>query len=122
MKILRILIICTSLLGVHNISYAADLTQKDLNQAASQTYSTADFMLNKAYQQLMEVLNSEEEKNSLKAAQKAWLKFRDLNVKFIAARHKGGSISPLIQSQALTEMTNNRTAMLTKIHLEAITP
>jgi uncharacterized protein YecT (DUF1311 family) len=118
MKRAKIVIFCILML---NIAQAKDLTQADLNQAASQHYSSSDFMLNKAYKQLMGVLEKDR-KGELKKAQEAWLKFRDLNAKFIANGYKGGSIAPLIQYQALIELTQNRTAELTKMHLEAITP
>jgi uncharacterized protein YecT (DUF1311 family) len=106
---------------IANIAQAKDLTQADLNQAASQHYSSSDFMLNKAYKQLMGVLEKDR-KEELKKAQEAWLKFRDLNSNFISDGYKGGSIAPLIHSQALIEITQNRTAELTRMHLEAITP
>jgi uncharacterized protein YecT (DUF1311 family) len=119
MKFLKIFTICIALLSFSSISNAGDLSQTDLNQASSQEYSSADFMLNKAYQQLMGVLETGE-KDSLKSVQKAWIKFRDANAKFVT--RSGGSIAPLLQNQALTEMTNHRTATLTSMHLTAITP
>lgn len=121
MKNFKALIVFISLLSFYNVSHADGLSQSDLNQASSQAYSSADFMLNKAYQQLMGALEGKE-KDSLKSAQKAWLTFRDLNTKFIADQYAGGSIAPMMKNQALTEMTNYRIAILTKMHLDVITP
>lgn len=119
MNKLKAVIFC---LLLANASYAADLTQADLNKAAEQQRDSADFMLNKAYEQLMGALEEKEAKADLKAAQKAWLKFRDLNAKFAADQYKGGSLAALTQSQSLTEMTQNRTSALTSQYLSFTTP
>ena len=110
MNKLKVIIVCMLLAGT---AQAKDLTQSDLNQAASQQFDSADFMLNKAYQKLVAVLDKDMKKE-LKEAQKAWLKFRDLNSKFRSNQYKGGSLSGLIYIQARIEMTQNRTAELTK--------
>ena len=105
-----------------NVAYSSDeLTQSQLNQAALQNYKSSDFMLNKAYTQLMEVLDKERQEK-LKISQKAWIKFRDLDAGFISSKYTGGSIEPLVYSQALINLTEQRTAELTKNYLNAITP
>jgi uncharacterized protein YecT (DUF1311 family) len=118
MNKLKLVILCILVAGV---AEAKDTTQADLNVNANQTFKSADFMLNKAYNQLMNILDSKEMKNELKEAQKAWLEFRDLNAKFRSDEYKGGSISPMIYSQALTEMTRNRTEALTMMYLDFTT-
>jgi len=103
-------------------SFANDgLTQADLNQAASQNLSSADFMLNKAYAQLMQVLDNNRKKR-LKVAQRAWIKFRDTNADFISSAYENGSIRPLIHGRVLIKMTEQRTAELAYMHLMEITP
>lgn len=97
------------------------LTQAELNEAAGQHYAAADFMLNQAYSQLMAALNSER-KGRLKKAQRAWITFRDAHADLVASAYSGGSIQPLIRTQALIELTEHRTAELTKMHLAATTP
>ena len=105
-----------------SIAHAGDdLTQLQLNQAASQSYKSSDFMLNKAYSQLMGALNKERQ-NKLKIAQRAWIKFRDFEAELISSAYAGGSISPLIHARALTELTDQRTSQLTKLYLIEITP
>ena len=118
MNKLKVIIFCVLVAGT---AQAKDLTQLDLNQAAESHFKSADFMLNKAYDQLMGVLEKDM-KAELKEAQKAWLKFRDLNSNFCSDEYKGGSLSGLIYVQKRIEMTQNRTAELTKIHLKFITP
>ena len=115
-------IIISSLLifTLSSISYAKELTQTDLNIAANQHFDVTDFMLNKAYQQLLGSLDNNRKQQLIKA-QRAWLKFRDLNANLISSRYEGGSIRPLIHSQTLIEITNNRIAELTKMHLDEIT-
>lgn len=118
---LKIFLFGILLTGFMSVSHAKDLTQTDLNQASAQHYSSADFMLNKAYDQLMSALDKNG-KEALKKAQKVWIKFRDLEASFAASQYEGGSIASLIKNQALTEITQNRTAALTKRHLVVITP
>jgi uncharacterized protein YecT (DUF1311 family) len=121
MKILYITILFI-LFSSMSIAHADnELTQTDLNQAASQSYKSSDFMLNKAYSQLMRALDKERQ-NKLKISQRAWIKFRDLEAELISSAYAGGSISPLIQARALTELTNQRTSQLTKLYLIEITP
>lgn len=117
MNKLKVIIFCILVAGT---AQAKDLTQLDLNQAAQQHFESVDFMLNKAYEKLMGVLEKDM-KTELKEAQKAWLKFRDLNSKFCSDQYKGGSISGLIYVQARIEMSQNRTAELTKMHLDFTT-
>jgi uncharacterized protein YecT (DUF1311 family) len=100
---------------------AKDLTQFDLNQASKQHYEASDFMLNKAYKKLMGALEKNR-KAKLKSAQEAWLKFRDTNSEFVSSAYEGGSMAPLIHSQALINITENRTAQLMKMYLNATTP
>lgn len=122
MNILKTSLVCILFASVMNIGYAKDLTQSDLNQASAQHYSTVDFMLNKAYEQLTGSLETKASKEALIKAQKAWITFRDLNAIAVASNYEGGSIAPLIKNQALIEMTQNRTEALTTMYLNVITP
>lgn len=114
--------ICILLFFTINVAYSSDeLTQSQLNQAVLQNYKSSDFMLNKAYAQLIEVLDKERQEK-LKISQKTWIKFRDLDAELISSKYTGGSISPLVHTQALINLTEQRTAELTKIYLNEITP
>lgn len=121
MKISHI-ILSTLLLMIFNTAHSQDgLTQSQLNQAASQHFGTSDYMLNKAYAQLMGVL-SEERKEKLKTSQRTWIKFRDSEADFISGAYGNGSMRPLIHAQVLIRLTEQRTSELTRIHLNEITP
>mgnify|MGYP005988921523 CR=1 FL=1 len=121
MKILLLVCAFTIILISKDAFSSEDLNQLQLNQAAVQHYSASDFMLNKAYSQLMLVLEGKR-KDQLKLAQRAWIKFRDLNAKLVSSSYAGGSIEPLIYTQALINLTVKRTEELTRIYLNEITP
>ena len=86
-------------------------TQAAMNICAGQEYKTADTALNRVYQQLVAKLESEE-KDQLKQAQTAWIKYRDTNCEFVADQYKGGSIRPMIYGLCLADVTRNRTSEL----------
>ena len=86
-------------------------TQTDMNICWGNEYKKADAALNKTYQQLAAMLE-DEEKAQLKAAETAWLKYRDTNCEFVADQYKGGSIRPMIAAICLADVTNNRTTEL----------
>lgn len=86
-------------------------TQAEMNICAGKEYKTADASLNRVYQQLVAMLETEE-KAQLKEAQTAWIKYRDANCDFVGDQYKGGSIRPLIYGLCLADVTRNRTAEL----------
>ena len=86
-------------------------TQADMNICWGNEYKKADAALNKTYQELAAMLE-DEEKAQLKAAENAWLKYRDANCEFVADQYKGGSIRPMIAAICLADVTNNRTTEL----------
>ena len=82
-------------------------TQQDLNLCASRAFQKADAELNKLYQQLMKDAGAGE-KARLRAAQVAWLKFRDAHCEYEAFGNTGGSIYPMVHSFCLAEVTEER--------------
>ena len=86
-------------------------TQAEMNICAGKEYQTADASLNRVYQQLVAMLDSAE-KDQLKQAQTAWIKYRDANCEFVGDQYKGGSIRPMIYGLCLADVTRNRTAEL----------
>lgn len=82
-------------------------TQLELNQCAAEAYRYADRSLNKTYAELRARL-SEAQRQALKSAQSAWVKFRDLDCKFGASGVQGGSASGLVVSTCLTRRTDQR--------------
>ena len=82
-------------------------TQQDLNQCASQAFQKADAELNKLYQQLMKDAGAAE-KVKLRAAQLAWIKFRDAHCEYEAFGNTGGSIYPMVYGFCLAGVTGER--------------
>ena len=98
---------------------AANTTQTGLNHQAHANYQAAEVALNNAYLQLMSSLDTERQAQ-LTLAQHAWLAFRDAEAEFRAAVFEGGSIQPLIYSQALVELTEHRINQLDILFQEQV--
>jgi uncharacterized protein YecT (DUF1311 family) len=82
------------------------LTQFDMNQCAEKDYQAADKKLNEVYKKVVAVQEGDAAK--LKAAQRAWIGFRDAQCTFETADSEGGSIQPLEYSMCLTKLTAAR--------------
>ena len=91
-------------------------TQQAINACAEQEYQEADTALNVVYRQLLGKLGNER-KAQLKAAQRAWLKFRDAHCTFDSTQYGEGSMKPTLYYGCLTTLTRARTEELQK-HLE----
>ena len=90
----------------------ADLqTQSGMNRCAFYKYQKADEALNKAYQETMN-LYQPDHKAKLKAAQLAWIQFRDAHCDCEAFTYEGGTIQPLIKYSCLETITNARIKQL----------
>ena len=87
-------------------------SQHEMNQQAEADFNKADAELNRAYKKLLNGLDAESQKK-LKAAQRAWLAFRDAQAEFAAdAEARGGSMQPMIYFGARAELTRERTKQL----------
>lgn len=82
-------------------------TQQDLNLCASRAFQQADAELNKLYQQLLKDAGAAE-RAKLRAAQLAWLKFRDAHCEYEAFGNTGGSIYPMVYGFCRAEVTGER--------------
>jgi uncharacterized protein YecT (DUF1311 family) len=97
-------------------------TQRDMNQCSGE-HRKADTHLNNLYAKLMGLLEKDLAKNAddpeqkpynelaiqkLRAAEKAWIQYRDLHCD--AARHQfeGGSMSPMIWADCMASTTEHR--------------
>jgi uncharacterized protein YecT (DUF1311 family) len=85
-------------------------TQVEMNECADREYKKADAELNRVYQQLMRASGGKDAK--LKAAQLAWIKFRDAQCDYEAAFNEGGSMQPMTYSFCLADVTGARTKQL----------
>ncbi|MEQ8345196.1 MAG: lysozyme inhibitor LprI family protein [Sneathiellaceae bacterium] len=103
---------------------AGDCTSPQTNLAmqecADANYRAADAALNAAYGEVMGRLRQMDKEDgpdsgladALKAAQRAWIPFRDGQCAWEAGFFTGGSIAPLIRLTCLTELTRARTGQL----------
>ena len=85
-------------------------TQFDMNECADKAYQATDKVLNEVYKKV--VAAQEGDSAKLKAAQRAWIGFRDAQCSFETADSEGGSIQPMEYSICLTKLTKARTAEL----------
>ena len=82
-------------------------TQQEMSLCASQAFQKADAELNKLYQRLLRDAGAAE-KAKLRAAQLAWIKFRDAHCEYEAFGNQGGSIYPMVYGFCLAEVTGER--------------
>lgn len=85
--------------------------QVEMNQCAFAAFETADAELNTVYQQLIGRIDKRYVA-SLRAAQRAWVPFRDAQCDFESMGWEGGSGRPMIQSGCLRRVTEERTLLL----------
>lgn len=115
------LLLFLALLAPPQVAWAATpcdalQTQLQMMECADADYKSADAALNAAYREVMAELRKYDETQpgwdlsaALKAAQRAWLPFRDRQCDWEAAFVKGGTMEPLIRLSCLSEMTSRRT-------------
>lgn len=87
-------------------------TQVELNDCAASQAKAADEKLNQAYQQIRSELKGSDRDDLLIDAQLAWIEFRDKNCMFARSKYEGGSIEPLIYSDCIERVTQQRTEEL----------
>jgi len=89
-------------------------TQFELNQCAARARDKADAELNKVYRELIKDAGTTE-RAKLRAAQLAWIKFRDAQCDYESVGNKGGSIYPMVSSFCLAKVTTARIKELQEI-------
>lgn len=96
------------------------VTQADLNDCAAAEFRKADAELNSVYQRLL-AANKDDQNfiDKLKAAQRAWLSFRDAQIETLYPapdpQSKYGSVFPMCYSLAKAELTAERTKHLQRM-------
>ncbi len=83
------------------------LPQITLTECARRDHEFWDGLLNDAYQQVIARSDTTREEN-LRAAQRAWITYRDLTCDMEAADYAGGSIQPMIRLGCQTRLTERR--------------
>ncbi|RZM79023.1 lysozyme inhibitor LprI family protein [Leptolyngbya iicbica] len=86
-------------------------TQTQMNICAGAEYERADVQLNNAYQATLATVSGAQA-DQLVAAEQAWITYRDLYCDFVQGQYAGGSIQPLIYGTCMTQLTQERTALL----------
>jgi uncharacterized protein YecT (DUF1311 family) len=86
--------------------------QHEMNRQAESDYEKADAELNRAYGKMLKDLDAEGQKK-LKAAQRAWIAFRDAQAEFEAdSEARGGSMYTMIYYGGLARLTRDRIKQL----------
>lgn len=104
-------------------------TQMEINECSAREYKKAGVHLNMEYAKLIRLLqknsgNTQQQSggeqrkletpavDQLKAAQRQWIRYRDLHCGAVRAQFEGGTISPMMWTACMTETTNHRVAEL----------
>ncbi len=90
---------------------AEAVSTAEMRSCANARYQEADAELNRVYRQLVSGL-SEQGRAHLKAAQQAWLVFRDKNAAFAATAVAGGTLAPVVETTEMTTLTQQRIEQL----------
>jgi uncharacterized protein YecT (DUF1311 family) len=93
------------------LSSAHAQTQTQMNQEAAAEFKKADTALNKLYPQVLAKFDAEG-KEKLKAAQRAWVAFRDAQAELDADMARGGTMAPLLRATSMTQTTEDRIKQL----------
>jgi uncharacterized protein YecT (DUF1311 family) len=96
------------------------MTQSEMNRGAGEEASDADAELNRVYQQLLSTMKSDANAaKKLRAAQRAWIAFRDAQLEALYPaedkRVEYGSMYPMCSARVVAAMTEERTAQLRKM-------
>jgi uncharacterized protein YecT (DUF1311 family) len=84
-----------------------------INLCETAKFKKADTALNQAYRSLMSVVG-EADRDRLKAAQRAWIAYRDAECN-LEARPAGGSMDEELMSACLADLTKRRLAELKEV-------
>lgn len=90
-------------------------TQNEMHRDAMADFKKADATMNAAYQKLMSAIGKDKQ-HKLKAAQQAWLKFRDAESAFLSSNSVGGSVYPTLLVGNRTTLMQQRTEGLNQAY------
>lgn len=89
-------------------------TSAQMRACENARFASADKELNAVYAGLLKKSNTIQQER-LRAAERAWVEFRDANADFLASRAGPGTLAPLIRASALADMTQSRLQELSKL-------
>ena len=84
------------------------MDQNSMNMCADIDYQAADKKLNDVYRKVTAALDDAKYQAKLKAAERAWIKFRDAQCTHAAATFEGGSMQPQVHVECLPRLTKAR--------------
>ena len=92
----------------------ANQSTPGMDDCVTAEFGIQDGRLNTVYKKLMRMFGADEPKRaeSLRAAQKLWVQFRDANCTYVASEAEGGSMQPLEFNECKLTMTVERTTEL----------
>ena len=94
--------------GAALASDCGDLTtQGEMNRCMADQYRELDRQLNAVYSSYRARLDPQQ-RGDLKAAQEAWVRFRDVDCAFEASGSVGGSVHPFVEAACLAAKTKAR--------------
>lgn len=103
------------------VDCASAMAQQELNYCADQAWEAADAELNAAYKLAIAAMKDMDAnmpddlqgaEEALRAAQRAWVVYRDANCVAAGFPMRGGSAEPMLVSGCMERMTRERTAEL----------
>lgn len=94
------------------------INQTQLNICSVRDYQTLDAQLNATYNTYRKMLEPKQ-KEALKQAELAWIKYRDLVCDYEADQYAGGSMSGLVYNSCLKRITTARLVDLKRYLEEA---
>ncbi|MBI2297753.1 MAG: DUF1311 domain-containing protein [Armatimonadetes bacterium] len=87
-------------------------SQQEMNQQAWRDAEAADRKLNEVYRKLLPLLPDKVATDKLREAQRAWVRFRDLECRFAGDEMRDGSAEPLLRAGCQKQLTEERTKQL----------
>jgi len=109
------------------------MTQLELNMCFGREYKKTDVRLNQLYRKTLDLMQREMDSAredvykdteeivqtstaNLKAAERAWIQYRDLHCQ--AAQHEvwGGSMSPMVWAECMSQVTEHRISEMTSAY------
>ena len=113
MEIIKRAWLALALLAVGGCVTTLAQTQAELNADACGGYHKADTEMNKVYRQILSEYKQDKIfMQKFKAAQRAWVAFRDAHLAAIYSDPHPGTIDSMCRCLKLTELTKERTKVL----------
>ena len=111
-----ILPVCLTILAAASAAQAQECDRNDdsqsgMNVCAAEDYATANAKLNSTYQGIAGAAD-DATRQLLQTAEQRWIVFRDAECNYAASGNQSGSIHPMVVSECLMRLTNDRIKQL----------